>query len=100
LLRRVLDETSPWKDVLKALTPNMPRLKAKAWLRRFNYKEQHLPSLSPAQRERLWSLFAPDVAELEAVLERRLDCWGPQRSNVSSVSERRPASFAPKIEQT
>lgn len=83
-LRRLLEEPSPWKDAVKAVTPDTPRIKLKAWLNELNYKVQELPSLSPRERERLWRLFAPDVSELEALLGRRLDCWSAQPSRVSA----------------
>lgn len=83
LLRRILVEPAPWKQFVGAVTPDGPRARAKAWLLKYNTKEQRLPLLRVAEREHLWRLLAPDVAELEAVLGRRLDCWGAQRSTVS-----------------
>lgn len=82
-LHHVLEEQRPWKNVLKALTPLGPRLKLKAWLQEVNQRPQRLPPLSRAERERLWQVFAPDVAELERLLDRRLDCWGVEPSDVS-----------------
>jgi len=83
LLREILEEPTPWKDVVKALTPNVPRLRLKAWLGRLNHKVQRLPALSPLERERLWRLFAEDVSELETLLGRRLDCWSALPSRIS-----------------
>jgi hypothetical protein len=83
LLRKLLEEPSVWKDVMKALTPDAPRLKLKAWLSAINYRDERLPPLSPGDRERLWRLFENDVAELQVLLGRQLDCWGPQTPDIS-----------------
>ena len=93
LLRDILDEPTPWKEVVKALTPNVPRAKAKAWLTKLNQKVQQLPRLSQLERERLWQLFAADVRELEMLLGRPLECWSALPSGIS-VPER--AARAPR----
>ena len=87
LLRRILDEPTPWKDVVKALTPDVPRLKIKAWLSEINHQDRGLPPLTPAERERLWRLFAPDVAELATLLGRPLDCWSAQPTRISTARQ-------------
>jgi len=75
-LQKLLDEPTLWKELVKALTPDLLRAKLKLKLSKLNYKVQRLPALSPLERERLWQLFAADVRELESLLGRRLDCWG------------------------
>jgi hypothetical protein len=97
LLRKLLDEPTPWKEVVKALTPDAPRLKIKDWLNNANYKEQRLPALSPHERERLWQLFASDVRELETLLGRRLDCWGARPGSVSLPRIVEPAQYVPAL---
>ncbi len=86
LLRKFLDEPTAWKDVLKAVTPAATRPRVKAWLKAMNYRKQRLPSLSSTERERLWRLFERDVSELEVLLGRRLECWGPAPSNAVSAN--------------
>jgi len=92
LLRKMLEDPAPWKDIVKSLTPDGPRLKLKAWLSKFNHKDQPLPPLTRAQREYLWQLFAPDVARLEAVLGRRIDCWSAEPSEICA-RQRAEAAF-------
>lgn len=105
-LQRFLGKPSRYKDFFSALTPHWLRQKLKAWLKALNYKKQRLPALSSAERERLWRSFEPDVAELEVLLGRRLDCWGPRPSKVRAavrpVSELKLHQFAqpPLIDDT
>ena len=40
--------------------------------------------VTPAERRRLWPLFADDVARLEAVLGRDLSAWDPERAEASA----------------
>ena len=93
-LHHVLEEQRPWKNLLKALTPLGPRLRLKAWLHEVNQRPQRLPPLSHAERVRLWQVFSPDVAELERLLGRRLECWGVQASSVSLESAARAEALS------
>jgi hypothetical protein len=89
-VRDFMEKPSIWKDAFQSTVPSRLRLKLKNWLNDVNYKSQPLPALSSADRQSLWGVFESDVAELEALLGRRIDCWGPGLST-SSV-ERPPAA--------
>jgi hypothetical protein len=91
-LQKLLDQPTRLKELVKALTPDLPRAKLKARLSELNYRVQRLPTLSALERERLWQSFADDVSELEALLGRRLDCWGAQPAGVPL---RHPKALAP-----
>jgi hypothetical protein len=88
-LRRLLVEPSTGKDAFKAVTTARFRSRLRALLTSLNNKPQKLPSLSSAERERLWELFANDVAELEELLGRPIDCWGPtaRKSQATALRE-------------
>ncbi len=91
-LRRLLTDPSLGKEAFKTVTTARFRSRLMTLLTTLNSKSEKLPNLSSSERRRLWELFAPDVAELEELLGRRIDCWGPAPHNLHSAAALAAAS--------